>query len=38
MRPFLYPSFDFAYAKIEGVLKAMGSKATQRPIDGKKDD
>jgi NAD+ synthase (glutamine-hydrolysing) len=31
LRPFLYPGFDYAYAKIEKVLKAMGAAATKKP-------
>jgi hypothetical protein len=29
MRPFLYPSMDWAYGKIEGRLKTMGQRADQ---------
>ena len=31
LRPFLYPSFDFAYRKIEKAIKAMGTAGTKRP-------
>jgi hypothetical protein len=31
LRPFLYPGFDYAYAKIEKTLKAMGAAATRKP-------
>lgn len=39
LRPFLYPSFDYAYAKIEKTLAAMGAAATKTPgSEGHKDD
>jgi NAD+ synthase (glutamine-hydrolysing) len=31
LRQFLYPSFDYAYSKIEKALKRMGDVATKRP-------
>ncbi|KAL2076248.1 hypothetical protein VTL71DRAFT_1191 [Oculimacula yallundae] len=36
MRPFLYPNMDWAYAKIERTLAAMGDLATKK-LDAKKD-
>ena len=36
LRPFLYPSFDYAYRKIERTIKAMGPAGTKRPEDAEK--
>jgi hypothetical protein len=31
LRPFLFPSFDYAYTKIEKTLRTMGAAATKKP-------
>ena len=38
LRPFLYPSFDFAYRKIERAIAAMGVAGTRKPKDVGKED
>ncbi|MCJ1402314.1 glutamine-dependent NAD(+) synthetase [Xylographa trunciseda] len=38
LRPFLYPSFDYAYRKIERTIKAMGVAGTKRPEFTEKDE
>ncbi|MCJ1284309.1 glutamine-dependent NAD(+) synthetase [Xylographa opegraphella] len=38
LRPFLYPSFDFAYRKIERTIKAMGTAGMTRPEGAEKNE
>ncbi|MCJ1432147.1 glutamine-dependent NAD(+) synthetase [Xylographa pallens] len=38
LRPFVYPSFDYAYRKIERTIKAMGTAGTKRPEGAEKTE
>jgi NAD+ synthase (glutamine-hydrolysing) len=39
MRPFLYPSLDWAWRKIERTIASMGERGTKVPeaVEGKKE-